>query len=57
MTEEIVQKYGQIVEYTESEVEKFHEGGHRVRHVNRLSQIASLFSIEATIVPLHHSCL
>jgi hypothetical protein len=54
MTEEIVQKYGQRVGYTESQVEKFHEGGHRVRHVNRLSQIASLYSIEATVVHAKH---
>jgi uncharacterized repeat protein (TIGR04076 family) len=50
MTEEIVRKYGERVEYTESEVEKFQEGGHRTRHVRRLSQATSLYSIEATVV-------
>ncbi len=54
MTEEIVQKYGQRVGYTESEVEKFHEGGHRIRQVKRLSQVASLYSIEATVVHAKH---
>lgn len=54
MTEEIVQKYGQRVGYTESEVAKFHEGGHRIRQVKRLSQVASLYSIETTVVQAKH---
>ena len=54
MTEEIMQKYGQRVGYTESEVEKFHEGGHRIRQVKRLSQVASLYSIEAKVVHAKH---
>jgi uncharacterized repeat protein (TIGR04076 family) len=54
MTEEIVKKYGQRVGYTESEVAKFHEGGHRIRQVKRLSQAASLYSIEATVVHAKH---
>ena len=54
MTEEIVQKYGQRVGYTESEVEKFHEGGHRIRQVKRLSHAASLYSIEAEVTNAKH---
>jgi hypothetical protein len=54
MTEEIIKKYGQRVGYTESEVAKFHEGGHRIRQVKRLSQVASLYSIEATVVHAKH---
>ena len=54
MTEEIVKKYGQRVGYMESEVVKFHEGGHRIRQVKRLSQVASLYSIEATVVHAKH---
>lgn len=54
MAEEIVQKYGQRVGYTESEVEKFHEGGHRIRQVKRLSQVASLYSIEAAVIHARH---
>jgi hypothetical protein len=50
MTEEILRKYGQRVGYTESELETFHEGGHRTRHVKRLSEAASRYSIEATVV-------
>ena len=54
MTEKIVQKYGKRVGYTESEVEKFHEGGHRIRQVKRLSQVASQYSIEAAVVHAKH---
>ncbi len=50
MTEEIVRKYGERVGYTESEVEKFQDGGHRIRHIKRLSQAASLYSIEVKVV-------
>jgi hypothetical protein len=54
MTEEIIQRYGQRVGYTEAEIQKFHEGGHRTRHVKRLSQAASRYSIEATVVKARH---
>jgi hypothetical protein len=54
MVEEIVRKYGQRVGYTESEIEKFHEGGHRVRHAKQLSQAASRYSIEAVVVDARH---
>ncbi len=50
MTDEIMRKYGERVGYTEAEVEKFKDGGHRTRQVERLSQAASLYSIEATVV-------
>jgi uncharacterized repeat protein (TIGR04076 family) len=50
MTEEITKKYGERVGYTDSEMETFHEGDHRVRHVKRLSDTAPLYSIEAEVV-------
>ena len=50
MTEKIIRRYGKRVGYTETEVEKFHEGGHRVRQVKSLSQAASKYSIQAEIV-------
>jgi len=50
MTEEIVRRYGERVGYTESEIEKFQEGGHRIRQVERLPLAASLYSIEARVV-------
>ncbi|MEW6532181.1 MAG: hypothetical protein AB1473_15195 [Thermodesulfobacteriota bacterium] len=50
MTEDVVSKYAQRVGFTESETQKFREGTPRVRHVNRLSSVASLYSIEAEVV-------
>ena len=54
MTEEIIKWYGQRVGYTESEIESFHEGGHRIRQVSRLSQAASKYSIFAEVVNARH---
>ena len=54
MVEEIIKKYGQRVGYSESEIEKFQEGGHRIRHVKRLAKAAPLFSIEAEVVKSKH---
>ena len=45
-----VARYGMRVGYTDAELEKFGEGGHRVRQVNRLSAAAPLHSIEAEVV-------
>jgi len=44
---ERIRKYGNRVGYTDAEMEKFAEGGHRVRQVSRLSEAAPLHSIEA----------
>ena len=54
MTEGIIKQFGQRVGYTESEVEMFHEGGHRIRQVKRLSQAASKYSIQAKVVNAKH---
>lgn len=54
MVEEIIKKYGQRVGYSDSEIEKFQEGGHRIRHVKRLAKAAPLFSIEAEVVKSKH---
>lgn len=54
MTEEIIKKYGQRVGYSESEIENFHKGGHRIRQVKRLSQAASKYSIMAEVVGAKH---
>lgn len=45
-----IRRYGKRVGYTDAEMEKFMEGGHRVRQVNRLSAAAPLHSIEAEVV-------
>jgi len=50
MVDDIIKKYGQRVGYNDLEMEKFREGGHRVRHVKRLSEAAPLYSIEAQVV-------
>ncbi|UCF83309.1 MAG: hypothetical protein JSV50_19370 [Desulfobacteraceae bacterium] len=54
MVEEIIKKYGQRVGYSGSEIEKFQEGGHRIRHVKGLGKAAPLFSIEAEVVKSRH---
>ena len=51
---EILKRYGERVRYNEAEVEKFKEGGHRVRHVKRLSQAAPKHTIEAEVVTSRH---
>lgn len=48
--EKIIRKYGERVGYTEPEIEKFHEGGHRIRQVSRLSRAAGKYSIKAEVV-------
>ena len=50
MKKNIISKYGERVGYTESELERFQEGGHRIRQVNHLSQVASAYSIQAEVV-------
>ncbi len=54
MVENIVKKYAQRVGYTETEIEHFHQGGHRTRHVKRLAEAAPLYSIEAEVVEARH---
>ena len=52
--EEILKRYGERVGYEETELEKFKEGGHRVRQVKRLSQAAKIHTIEAEVVKSRH---
>lgn len=52
--DEILRRYGGRVGYSEAELEKFREGGHRVRQVRRLSQAAGLYTIEAEVVKSRH---
>jgi len=54
MPKDVIEKYGQRVGYTDSEIETFHEGGHRIRHVKRLSEVSSLYSIETEVVEARH---
>jgi len=50
MVEKVVERYGQRVGYTKAEVERFHEGGHRIRHVSHLSQVAAKYSVQAEVI-------
>ena len=54
MTDEVIKQYAERVGYSESETENFHQGGHRIRQVKRLSQAASKYSILAEIVSAEH---
>ncbi len=52
--DEIIKRYGERVGYKEPELERFKEGGHRVRQVRRLSEATKLCSIEAEVVKSKH---
>lgn len=54
MTERIIRRYGQRVGYTDKDIERFHEGGHRIRQVERLSQASAKYSIQAEVVSARH---
>jgi uncharacterized repeat protein (TIGR04076 family) len=48
--EKVIRKYVERVGYTESEIETFHEGGHRIRQVSRLSRAAAKYSIQVEVI-------
>lgn len=48
--EKVIRKYGARVGYTDSQIETFYEGGHRIRQVSRLSRAAAKYSIQAEVV-------
>jgi hypothetical protein len=50
MKEDVVSRYARRVGFTDAETEKFREGKPQVRHVNHLSAVASLYSIQAEVV-------
>lgn len=50
MAETRVERYARRVGFTPEEVEAFHEGGHRIRHVEQLAKAAPLYSIKAEVV-------
>jgi uncharacterized repeat protein (TIGR04076 family) len=54
MTEEKERRYGDRVGYNLSELKAFHEGGHRIRHIKRLSEASQRYSIEAEVVDSRH---
>ena len=54
MTDDIIERYGQRVGYSESEMEKLNEEGHRIRHLRRVAKVAPLYSIEAEVIRSRH---
>ena len=54
MMKEVIEKYGKRVKYSEKDLNALHEGGHRVRHIERLSEVAPQYSIEAQVVKSHN---
>ena len=50
MDQDIIHRYGNRVGYSEQELERFQEGGHRIRHVRRLSEAAPRYSIQAEVI-------
>jgi hypothetical protein len=51
---EILNLYGEKVGYNDEQLEKFKEGGHRVRFLRRVSQVGEKHTIEAEVVKSKH---
>ncbi len=54
MAREIIKKYGERVGYSKSQLDAFQKGGHRIRQVERLSQVAPHYAIEAEVIDAQH---
>ena len=54
MSEETLRRYADRVGYSEAQREVFREGGHRVRHVGRLAQVARRHTIEVEVTESRH---
>ena len=52
--EEIMERYGKRVGYSDSELERFKEERHRVRYLRRAVEVAALYSIEAEVIKSRH---
>jgi uncharacterized repeat protein (TIGR04076 family) len=50
----ILKKYGQQVGYSEADLEHFRDGDFRVRHITRLAEAATRYSIVAEVVESKH---
>jgi uncharacterized repeat protein (TIGR04076 family) len=48
--DEMIKQFGKRVGYSETELEKFKEGDHRVRQVEHLSHASKLYTIAADVV-------
>ena len=54
MADDIIERYGERVGYSESELERFQEEAHRVRYLRRAVEVATLYSIEAEVIRSRH---
>ena len=54
MADDIAKGYGERVGYSQSELEEFQIGGHRVRHLERMAEAAPLYSIQVEVVESRH---
>ena len=54
MADDIIERYGKRVGYSDSELEKLHEEGHRIRHLRRVAKVAPHYSIEAEVIRSRH---
>ena len=50
----VIKKFSRRLNYSDSEMMLFEEGGHRIRHVRRLAKAAALYSIQAEVVKSRH---
>lgn len=51
---DIIRRYAGRVGYSASEIERFHEGGHRLRQVRTLAAAAPQYAIVAEVVEARH---
>ena len=54
MSEEKLMRYSQRVGYTAKETDLFREPEHRIRHIERLTEAAPVYSIVADVVEARH---
>jgi hypothetical protein len=54
LSEDIVERFANRVGYNPTEVKTLEDGGHRIRHINRLARAVSLYSIVAEAVSVRH---
>ena len=54
MGENLIDRFADRVGYSSEEREKFREGGHRIRQVERLARASQLYTIEAEVVEARH---
>lgn len=54
MNDDAIKRYAKRVGYSDSEIDIFKQGGHRVRQVERLAMAAPMYSIQAEVVQSRH---